>query len=134
MHGTKGTAIVSTSAHYPGKVRTFKDQTFDKSAQVWAVPQPEPNPYQLEWEDLVDAIINDKKYNEVERGAIASMVTSMGRMAAHTGNIVTYDQILNCEHEFAPDVDKMTEDGPAPVEIKDGTYPVAFPGILKTEY
>ena len=135
VHGTKGTAIVSTSAHYPGKVRTFKDQTFDKSAQVWAVPQPEPNPYQLEWEDLIDAIINDKKYNEVERGAIASMVTSMGRMAAHTGNIVTYDQILNCEHEFAPDVDKMTENGPAPVSLKDGVYPVPLPGIIKkSEY
>ena len=131
VHGTKGTAIVSTSAHYPGKVRTFKDQTFDKSAQVWAVPQPEPNPYQLEWEDLIDAIINDKKYNEVERGAIASMVTSMGRMAAHTGNIVTYDQMLACEHEFAPAVDKMTEDGPAPIEVNEGAYPVPLPGILK---
>lgn len=134
VHGTKGTAIVSTSAHYPGKVRTFKDQTLESGSQIWAFPQPEPSPYQLEWDDLVDAIINDKKYNEVERGAIASMVTSMGRMAAHTGNIVTYEQMLACEHEFAPDVDKMTEDGPAPVEIKEGVYPVPKPGILKTEY
>ncbi|NLS94647.1 MAG: Gfo/Idh/MocA family oxidoreductase [Planctomycetaceae bacterium] len=134
VHGTKGTAIVSTSAHHPGKVRTFKDQTLEPGSQIWAFPQPEPNPYQLEWNDLVDAIINDKKYNEVERGATASLVTSMGRMAAHTGNIVTYDQILASEHEFAPDVDKMTEDGPAPVEIKDGVYPVPMPGILKTEY
>lgn len=131
VHGTKGTAIVSTSAHYPGKVRTFKDQTLEKEAQIWAFPQPEPNPYQTEWEDLVDAIIHDKKYNEVERGAIASMVASMGRMAAHTGNIVTYDQILNCEHEFAPGVDKMTENGPAPVSLQDGAYPVPLPGILK---
>ncbi len=134
VHGTKGTAIVSTSAHAPGKVRTFKDQTLEPGSQIWAYPQPEDSPYQLEWQDLVDAIINDKPYNEVERGAIASMVTSMGRMAAHTGNIITYDQMLACEHEFAPEVDKMTEDGPAPVTLKDGVYPVAFPGILKTEY
>ena len=59
------------------------------------------------------------------------MVTSMGRMAAHTGNTVTYDQMLNCEHEFAPDVDKLTEDGPAPVQLKDGAYPVPLPGIEK---
>ncbi len=134
VHGTKGTAIVSTSAHYPGKVRTFKDQTLDEKAQVWAFPQPEPSPYQLEWDDLVDAIINDKKYNEVERGAIASMVTSMGRMAAHTGNIVTYDEMLACEHELAPGVDKLTEDGPAPVMLENGVYPVPMPGMLKTEY
>ncbi|MHB8900706.1 MAG: Gfo/Idh/MocA family protein, partial [Thermoguttaceae bacterium] len=84
VHGTKGTAIVSTSAHYPGKVRIFNDQTLEEKAQVWAFPQPEPNPYQMEWDDLVDAIIHDKKYNEVERGAIASMVTSSGPKAAPT--------------------------------------------------
>jgi hypothetical protein len=56
----------------------------------------------------------------------------MGRMAAHTGNITTFDQILNSNHEFAPDVDKMTPDGPAPVMVKaDGTYPIPQPGVLK---
>ncbi len=94
------------------------------------LPQPEPNPYQLEWDDLVDAIRNDKPYNEVEPQAIASMVTSMGRMAAHTGNEVTYEEMLACKHEFAPDVDKLTEDGPAPVQLKDGKYPVPMPGII----
>ena len=129
-HGAKGSAIISTSAHTPGRVRLFKDQTYDKASEIWAFPQPEPNPYQLEWDDLVDAIRNDKPYNEVERGAIASMVTSMGRMAAHTGNEVTYEEMLACKHEFAPDVDKLTEDGPAPVQLKDGKYPVPMPGII----
>ena len=129
-HGAKGSAIISTSAHTPGRVRLFKDQTYEKASEIWAFPQPEPNPYQLEWDDLVDAIRNDRPYNEVERGAIASMVTSMGRMAAHTGNEVTYEEMLACEHEFAPDVDKLTEDGPAPVQLKDGKYPVPMPGII----
>ncbi len=99
---------------------------------VWAYPQPEPNPYQLEWDDLIDAIRNDKPYNEVDRGAKASLVTSMGRMAAHTGQIITYDQILNGDHEFAPDVDKLTLDSPAPVLADaDGKYPIPLPGINK---
>jgi hypothetical protein len=56
----------------------------------------------------------------------------MGRMAAHTGQIVTFDQMMNCEHEFAPDVDKLTLDGPAPLRAgPDGTYPVPQPGIVK---
>ena len=56
----------------------------------------------------------------------------MGRMAAHTGQIITYDQILNCEHEFAPNVDKLTMDSDAPLlPNEDGKYPSPMPGIIK---
>jgi predicted dehydrogenase len=131
-HGTKGCAIISTSGHDPGKVRTFRGQDFDKEKQIWAFPQPEASPYQLEWNDLIDAIRQDLPFNEVERGAIASLVTSMGRMAAHTGQVVTYDDILHCDHEFAPDVDKLTMDSPAPLPIgPDGQYAWPMPGIKK---
>ncbi|MHC4557416.1 MAG: Gfo/Idh/MocA family oxidoreductase [Planctomycetota bacterium] len=130
--GTKGTAVISTNSHYPGKVRTYKGHNMNRENLIWRFPQPEPNPYQLEWDDLIDAIRQDKPYNEVERGAISSMISSMGRMAAHTGQVITYDQILNCEHEFAPDVDKLTMDSPGPVRLgPDGKYPVPQPGILK---
>jgi len=37
------------------------------------VPQPEPNPYQLEWDHLIEAIRNDKPHNEAKRGAEASL-------------------------------------------------------------
>ena len=130
--GTTGSAVISTNSHHPGKVRTYKGHNMSRENLIWRVPQPEPNPYQLEWDDLIDAIRNDIPYNEVERGAISSMISSMGRMAAHTGQVVTYDDILNCEHEFAPDVDKLTDDGPAPLRLgPDGKYPVPQPGILK---
>jgi hypothetical protein len=99
---------------------------------IWRVPQPEPSPYQLEWDDLIEAIRNDQPYNEAKRGALGSMVTSMGRMAAHTGQVVTFDDMLNCKHEFAPDVDKLTMDSPGPVRLNaDGKYPQPQPGILK---
>jgi hypothetical protein len=99
---------------------------------LWAFPQPEPSPYQLEWDDLIAAIRENKPYNEVKRGATASLVTSMGRMAAHTGQIVEYDEILNSNHEFAPDVDKLTADSPAPLQLAaDGKYPVPMPGQKK---
>lgn len=132
VHGSKGSAIVSTSGHTPGQVRIFSGQRQDRKEVVWAFPQPEQNPYRLEWEDLVDAIIHDKPYNEVPRGVEASLVTSMGRMAAHTGQEITYDQMLNCPHEFAPNVATMTPDGPAPVmPDANGRYPVPQPGITK---
>ena len=131
-HGTKGSAVISTSSHTPGKVRTYKGHNMEKTNLMWRFPQPEQSPYRLEWDDLIDAIRQDKPYNEAKRGAEASLVTSMGRMAAHTGQIVTYDQILNCKHEFAPDVDKLTMNSPAPLPAdSDGKYPVPQPGILK---
>jgi predicted dehydrogenase len=139
-HGSKGSAIISTNVHTPGRVRIFKDQNVNlrdyKSDNVaWSFSQPnetEPNPYQLEWDDLMAAIRDNKPYNEAKRGAIASMVTSMGRMAAHTGQVITYDDMLNCEHEFAPDADKLTADGPAPLQADaDGKYPVPQPGSKK---
>ncbi len=136
VHGSKGSAIVSTSGHTPGRVRIFSGQTQNRREVVWAYPQPEKNPYQLEWDDLVDAVINDKPYNEVPRGVEASLATSMGRMAAHTGQEITFEQMLNCPHEFAPNVAKLTADGPAPVmPDEDGKYPWPMPGVTReTEY
>jgi hypothetical protein len=131
-HGTKGSAIVSTASHTPGRVRIFKGHNIKREDMVWAFPQPEPSPYQLEWDDLITAIREDKAYNEAPRGAIASLVTSMGRMAAHTGKIISYDDILNHDHEFAPDVDQLTMDSPAPLlAAADGAYPVPEPGAKR---
>ena len=131
VHGTLGSAIVSMSGHTPGKVRTFRGHKMNDASLLWAFPQPEPNPYVMEWEDLLHAIREDEPFNEVKRGAEASLVSAMGRMAAHTGRIVTYDEILNCEHEFAPDVDKLVLGGPAPImPAPDGSYPVPEPGIV----
>jgi predicted dehydrogenase len=132
VHGTKGAAIVSAAGHTPGRVATFKGHKFTDDQKIWAFPQPEQNPYRLEWEDLVEAIKNDKPYNEVPRGVAASVATSMGRMAAHTGRIVTYDEMLNCPHEFAPGLDTLTLDSPAPLQPgPDGKYPIPEPGIKK---
>ena len=130
VHGSKGSAIVSTSGHFPGRVRTFKGQRQDRKSMSWAFPQPEESPYVLEWKDLLDAIVHDKPYNEVPRGVEASLVTNMGRMAAHTGQEITYDQMVNCPHEMAPGVADFTLDGPAPVTPDDdGQYPQPLPGV-----
>ena len=132
VHGSKGMAVVSSAGHTPCRSKLFKGQGIKSENLLWQAPKDELNPYQLEWEDLTDAIRNDKPYHEVERGAKASLVTSMGRMAAHTGQIITFDDILNSDHEFAPDVDKLTLDSPAPLQLgKDGKYPVPTPGISK---
>jgi predicted dehydrogenase len=132
-HGTKGSAIISSSGHSPARSKMYKGQKFVKDDLVWEWGQPkEPDPYQVEWDDLMDAIRQDRPYNEARRGAEASLVTSMGRMAAHTAQVVTYDDMLNCKQEFAPEVDKLTLDGPAPLLAgPDGKYPLPLPGVYK---
>jgi predicted dehydrogenase len=132
-HGTKGAAIISAAGHTPARCRIFKGHNMTRANVLWEGPKSEPNPYQLEWDDLINAIRKDLPYNEVERGVKASLVTSMGRMAAHTGVEVTYDEMLNCEHEFAPDLESMTFDSPAPVRANsNGEYPVPQPGLITT--
>ena len=132
-HGSKGSAVISASGHSPAKCKIYSGQKMTRNNIVWEGPKSEPNPYQLEWNDLINAIRKDLPYNEVERGVKASVVTSMGRMAAHTGVRVTYDEMLNCEHEFAPGLETMTFDSPAPVRANaQGMYPVPQPGIVTT--
>jgi predicted dehydrogenase len=132
-HGTKGLAVISTNSHTPAKCRIYQGQKIARDDLAWAYPPPEPNPYQLEWDHLIEAIRKDKLHNEVKRGAEASLVTSMGRMAAHTGQVITFEDMLNCPHEFAPDVDKLAMDGPAPLQVDSslGHYPYPQPGILR---
>ncbi len=131
-HGTQGSAVITTASHCPGRCRLFKGQNITRADMTWAFPQPEPDPYQLEWDELVSAVREDKPYNEARRGATASLVTSMGRMAAHTGQVIAYDNMLGCQHEFAPDVDKLTMASAAPLQLgPDGKYPLPEPGIKK---
>src|SRR5262249_51220953 len=104
---------------------------------VWRAPRNEPDPYQLEWDHLMTAIRRDQRYNEVRRGAEASLITSMGRMAAHTGQVITRDQMLACEHEMAPNVERLANNNdPAPLQLgNDGKYPVPNPGVTtRREY
>jgi predicted dehydrogenase len=130
--GAKGSAVISTSGHWPSKAKLYNSQKMARENIIWDCGR-EPsshNPYQVEWDDLLAAVKQDKSYNEVERGAKASLVTAMGRFACHTGQKVTYEQMLNFQHEFAPDVDKLTFESAAPVKAnQDGKYPIPQPGI-----
>jgi len=133
-HGSKGVAIVSKANDCDPPSSTYKGQNPDRAKQIWVseTPAGQRNPYDNEWNDLVDAIRDDKPYNEVKRGVEASVVTSMGRMAAHTGQEITFEDMLNSDHEYAPGVDKFTMDSPAPLQAdKDGKYPIPMPGIKK---
>jgi len=134
VHGSKGSAIASRHGDCGAPSAIFKGQAQVNQDRVWQSTD-NSNPYQNEWDELIQAIRDDKSYNEVQRGVQASLVTSMGRMAAHTGQEITYEAMLNCDHEFAPGVDKLTKNSPAPVQPDArGIYPQPQPGIKRREY
>ena len=130
VHGTKGSAIAARSGDCNGPSAIYDNQKFTGTPK-W-VSTDKSNPYQNEWEVLVAAIKNNTPHNEVKRGVGASLTCCMGRMAAHTGQVITYDQILNDPHEFAPMVDKLTltSDSPLMPLATTGKYPVPQPGII----
>ncbi|HEX8914774.1 MAG TPA: Gfo/Idh/MocA family oxidoreductase [Humisphaera sp.] len=134
IHGTKGSAIASKSGDCGQPASIHKGQLATPETQTWK-SNDHTSPYQNEWNDLMDAILQDKPYNEVKRGVEASLVTSMGRMAAHTGLEITFDQMLNSDHEFAPGLANLTKDSPAPLTADaKGMYPRPEPGKKKREY
>jgi hypothetical protein len=125
-------AVVSSAGHTPCRSKLFKGQGIKSENLLWQAPKDELNPYQLEWEDLTAAIRNNTPYNEVKRGAEVSLVTVMGRMAAHTGQLITWDDLMKVDHEFAPEVDRLTLASAAPLQANaNGLYPVPAPGVNK---
>jgi hypothetical protein len=132
-HGAKGLAVVTaTGDDGPCSIHTGQNPRRDNAIWTSKVSPEFINAYDNEWKDLVDAIRNDQPYNEVPRGVQASVVTSMGRMAAHTGQEVTYDDMLNHPDEYAPEADKFTMDSPPPLRsAADGAYPIPVPGLNK---
>lgn len=131
VHGTKGVGVVAKWGDFGGPQAIYKGQNMDPSALQWQSTD-KSNPYQNEWEVLIDKIRAGQPHNEVKTGVETCVVTNMGRMAAHTGQEITYDQMLNCEHEFGVGVDKLTYETPSPLMPQfDGRYPVPEPGIKK---
>jgi predicted dehydrogenase len=128
LHGSKGCAIAARANDCSGPSAIFKGQNFT-GTPTWQSTEG-GNPYQVEWDELIKYIREDKPYNEVKRGVEASVASSMGRAAAHTGQIVTFQDMLNSDHEFAPDIDKLTKDSPAPLQPDaSGHFPVPMPGM-----
>ena len=53
----------------------------------------------------------------------------MGRAAVHSGQVITWDQMLASDFQFCPYVDDLDYDSPAPVhDDENGRYPAPVPG------
>jgi len=130
-HGSKGSAVIMATLGQP-KPRIYKSHDMVPANLVWEFGRPDPNPYHAEWQVLLDAIRQDKPHNEARRAGEADIAALMGRAATHTGQYITWDQVLKSDFQFVDDIDSMTFDMPAPIHVgPDGIYPAPQPGITK---
>ena len=133
--GSKRAFTISVSGHAPAKSTIYKSQQMTDDNILWAAQQPETNPYRVEWEHLMAAIHSGERYSEAVRGAEASLVTAMGRVAAHTGRTVTFEECLTSPDDLTAGVAELTDDSPAPLQRgADGLYPVPMPGRHAFEF
>jgi myo-inositol 2-dehydrogenase / D-chiro-inositol 1-dehydrogenase len=108
IHGTKGFSQVNA-------YRVNKESVGVKN---------EVNPYVQEHTDLIASIRDGKPLNELKNVAESTMTAIFGRMAAYSGQALTWDQALNSKTVLR-DVSDLKWDSAVPVS------PVPIPGKFK---
>ena len=129
IHGAKGSAVLGEGIPQP---RIFKGHQQTSESLIWQYDGPRCNAYQNEHDLLFEAIRKNKSYNETERSAYAALTGILGRMAAESGKMITWEQALTSDLVLAPDLEHYTMDSEPPVKPDgQGGYPVAMPGQTK---
>jgi len=128
VHGTRCGGKFSGDVHAPAGW-ICKDQRIDRANIAWRPEEEKLNPWQAEWDVLLDAIRNNKPHNEAKRAALSNLGAIMGRAAVHTGKLITWEQALASRFQFCSNVDSLTANSPAPVQADaNGRYPAPIPG------
>jgi len=131
IHGTKCAAQFSGRTH-AATVHMFKDQRIERSNISWTPTDDAHSPWQYEWNELIESIRRDRPHNEIKRAIYSDLTSLMGRAACHTGQEVTWDQIMQSKFQFCEYLDELNYDSPAPVKAdKNGQFPFPIPGQWK---
>jgi len=91
----------------------------------WRYAGPPPNMYQAEHEALLGSIRAGRPIDDGTRMAHTTLMALMGRMAAYTGQEITWDQALNSQQQLVPDrLDWNTKITEPPLAMPGMTKPV----------
>ncbi|HZK64098.1 MAG TPA: Gfo/Idh/MocA family oxidoreductase [Puia sp.] len=83
--------------------------------------------YQIEHDQLFAAIRNNTPINDTEWAAMSTMTTILGRMAAHSGKMVEWDDAFQSEYSALPAKFAWNADPPV-MPDQNGNYAVPMPG------
>jgi hypothetical protein len=110
IYGTKGTA----------RELAFAAKPFIKGETDWRYNGERPNMYEQEHKEFFASLRAGQPLNDGVRLCHSTLVAIMGRMAAYTGEEITWDAALNSEDNLVPE--KLDWDMNLPVR------PMAMPG------
>jgi predicted dehydrogenase len=117
FQGTKAFVKIGEITDYDGK-------------RLWKFEGPNPNPYQVEHDELHDAIRNDKPLNDAYHGVTASFAAVLGRLATYSGKQQDYAKALALDYRLMPE-NLTWESNPPVMPGKDGSYPLPMPASFK---
>lgn len=131
VHCSKKAGQFSGNVH-KATVHMFKDHRIANDNIEWS-PEPDAHkPWDYEWIDFIHSIRNDKPHNECKRAVYADYASLMGRAAAHTNQIVTWEQVTNSEFQFCDYLDDLDYDSPPPVKAdENGVFPAPHAPVWK---
>jgi len=109
--GSEGTALMQQFTDF-----------YVRGKHTWEPGKQWPNPYVEEHRVLLQSIRRGEPINETRTIAESTLTAIMGRMAAYTGKVVTWEAALNSKLNYVERVLNIDYDTPAP---KD---PVPIPG------
>src|SRR5262245_28210161 len=89
----------------------------------WTYEGPENNLYQTEHDELFASIRKGEPLNNGEYMAKSTLLAIMGRMAAYTGDAITWEMALNSQEDLTPPAYDW--------DVKLAVPPVAMPGVTK---
>ena len=110
--GTKGTVTIGRGPN--PRINDWKGD------QIWTYTGQKYDMYQYEHDQLFAGIRKGKHINDGVRMATSTLLAIMGRMAAYTGQQITWDQALNSQESLVPN--------PIDWNGKFEPHPLARPG------
>jgi len=117
FQGTKGYVRIGQITDHSGKV-------------LWKYEGKSANPYQVEHDELHDAIRNDKPLNNAYYGTTSSFSSVLGRLATYSGKAWNYQEALALDYRTMP-LDLSWDATPPVLPDADGNYPLPMPATFK---
>ena len=131
VHCSKKAGQFSGNVH-KATVHMFKDHRIANDNIAWSPTPDAESPWDYEWIDFVHSIRNDKPHNEAKRAVYSDYASLMGRAAAHTNKIVTWEEVTSSKFQFCDYLDDLSDDSPPPTKAdEEGYFPAPDAGIWK---
>jgi predicted dehydrogenase len=106
-----------------GKAERARDSFVITGENAWKYVGPQNEPLQTEHNELFASIRNGQPINNGEYLAKSTLMAIQGRLAAYTGQVITWEMAMNSKEDLTPPQYDWTLSLPMP--------PVARPGVTK---